>query len=113
LLKSWRIRRIRTTNGAPTLTGVRPEASDTKGNCTILITYAGLELGQRRAHFLLQPGDEAVRIEWQPESSIVGSAFLHEVGGQVLVRVAVAVGADDEISFERNRSRSASSTQIS
>ena len=63
VVKSWRIRRIRITNGAPTLTGVRPEASDTKGNCTILITYAGLELGQRRAHFLLQPGDEAVRIE--------------------------------------------------
>src|SRR5690348_5551191 len=31
----------------------------------------------------------------------LGSAFLHEVGGQVLVRVTVAVGADDGLAPQR------------
>ena len=57
--------------------------------------HADVENLERLAHFDLEIGDEAIRVERQLQRPIIRCALRLEVGREILVRVAISVGADD------------------
>jgi len=54
-----------------------------------------VELSQCFSHCLLDRGDKYVGVLRELEGIVVDSALAIEIGGQVIVRIAVAIGAFD------------------
>jgi hypothetical protein len=54
-----------------------------------------IEHCQRVRHLLLQAGDEGVRVQRLAQGLVVGLAAHCEVGRQIIIRIAVAIGASD------------------
>ena len=60
-----------------------------------IFLQAAIQDIQRLPHFVLQLGDETICIEREIQCFVVFVAVCLKIGGQILIRVAITIGADD------------------